>query len=478
MSFSTESIKSVSSPRILIELDISSINSQWVNAGAGIWKVNFDNIYPEVDATLLDGFTVQLFDNIGSCTCDNTVLSKVNTLLEMSSTYQSFYYDGSTKTLYVSLPNYDEPFIHTILIGVVYGLSKEEFTPVGASQLYEGRLSTVPSLGYTRDPLYFGKIAFESANIKVINADGYFDTFADTFNIYGNAVRIYFGYASLPYSEYELIYSGYIETIQIAEDYMTITSADNRKKLTTKVHYTVIDINALDALVVLLQMNNPSISYNDTFFNTAEWDIARALVPNITITMDNADSTDEILKLIEGICLSCFGLFTIQPDGRYTFKLLDTSATSVTSITKYDILSDPLVITYDPTQVLSSIKITYDKVDDENIYGYQTTLTDTSHEAYVYNKYKVYVENDFESYLINSITTQALADKIMAYAMDVHGTLPVTVPMKYYNVSVGDNIDIEINRENSVMLGYKKCEVLGKTFDLENEKIKLDLRIV
>jgi hypothetical protein len=139
--------KSVSSPKILLEVDISVLNVQWVNAGAGIWKVNFANSYPEVDATLLDGFTSQSFASIGSVQCDNLVLQKVSSLLLVSSTYESFYYDAASLTLYVSLPNYDEPFIHNIFLGVIHGFCKEEFTPIGSNQIYEGRLQNVPSLG-------------------------------------------------------------------------------------------------------------------------------------------------------------------------------------------------------------------------------------------------------------------------------------------------------------------------------------------
>ncbi|HUW45691.1 MAG TPA: hypothetical protein VMW50_07840, partial [Dehalococcoidia bacterium] len=61
MTFEELSNKSVSSLRTLVQIDLGNINIQWVNAGAGIWYVNFTGLYPEVDDSLLDGFTAQLF---------------------------------------------------------------------------------------------------------------------------------------------------------------------------------------------------------------------------------------------------------------------------------------------------------------------------------------------------------------------------------------------------------------------------------
>jgi hypothetical protein len=477
MTFLDYTIQSTTNSKILLEIDISQLNLQWVNSGAGIWKCDFTNGYPEVDPTLLQGFTAQSFSNIGSVQCDLLMLTKVSSLLLVSSTYESFYYDNTNRILYVTLPNYDEPFLHNIFLGVVHGYSKEEFTPVGSNQIYEGRLQQVPSIGYSRDPLYFGKISYNNVSVSLINADGEFDTFADTFNIYGNNARIYFGYKDLDYSQYQLMYSGYIETINISEDYCTITIDDPRKKLSNQVHYTCINKNALDALFDLLQLYS-NIIYNNTFFNVAEWDIAKALAPNVTISMDTDTSTDEIINFIEGICRSCFGLFIIQPDMKYSFKMIDNSATSYTTINKYDNLTDPIAINYDPQEVVSSVGITYDKVNNTNDNGYRTILIDTSQEGAVFAKYKIYKEADFDTYLVDSSGAQAFATKILNYAKDVHGRFTENVPMKYYSVPFGGTVDVEINRNNRTILGTKKCEVLGKTYNLEEENIQLDLRIV
>jgi hypothetical protein len=477
LTFSEWTTRSVSSPKILLEIDISSLNAQWVNAGAGIWKVNFDNSYPEVDATLLDGFSSQTFTNIGSVQIDAEMLTKVSSLLLVSSTYKSFYYDRASKTLYISIINYDAPFLHTILLGVVSGFSKEEFSPLGSGSIYEGRLLQVPSVGLTRDPLYFGKISYPSVSISLINTDGAYDSFADTYNIYGNAARIYFGYTELNYTDYQLVYSGYIEKITISEDEVSVAISDKRKQLKKKIYYSCTDKNALDAITEVLAQAYPGISYTASYYDITNWEIAKALVDNITI-VPNIGTTEEVITIIENICKSVFGLFIINPDGKYTFKLIDNSATASTTISQYDILTDPLEINYDPSEVLSSIRVSYNQVISKSSTDYKTWLTDTDYESAVYLKYKTYVEQDFDTYLNTQADANSFADKVMTYAKDVHGELSIEVPMKYYLLEFGGVVNCEINRETTTMLGTKKCEILGKTYNLENETINLDLRIV
>lgn len=474
MTFQQNIEKSVSSSIALVEIDISTVNLQWINCGAGIWKVSFDNLYPEIDSTLLDGFTIQSFTDIGSVQCDNDMLIKVTTLLEVTNNYQSFYFDDANNVLYITIINYDSPYNHTIFLGEIYGFCKKEFVPINANLIYEGRLTKIPPLGISRDPLYFGKISFGSISLDIINSDGQLDTFADSLNIYGNSARILFGYEDMPYEDYNLIYTGFIENIKITEDLVSINLVDKRKQLTKKIYYTCTNKNAIDAIVEVINTAYQNISYNDLFFNITDWEIAKALAPSITIVPE-ADSTEEVITIIENICKSIFGLFISENDSRYSFKFIDTSILTDTIIPREDILLESLEINYDPTEVISSVKVGYNKNDLLDTIDY---YTDTSYEYSVYNKYKTYKEETFDTYLTSLSDAQAFAITIMEYVKDVHGTLFIIVPMKYYSIDFAGVLDCEINRINSTMLGYKKCEILSKQYDLENNFLKLELRII
>ena len=137
---------SVSDPRVLVEVDIGFFNGQWVNNGAGIWAVDALNVYDWVDTTLLvEGFSAQAFDHVGSVQRDGILLTEVYTLADLTDATDSWYYDPDSRMLYVCLTGYDAPELHTITVGVVHGYSFDEFTPAGSPPgPFEGRLISAP----------------------------------------------------------------------------------------------------------------------------------------------------------------------------------------------------------------------------------------------------------------------------------------------------------------------------------------------
>ena len=66
----------------------------------------------------------------------------------------------------------------------------------------------------------------------------------------------------------------------------------------------------------------------------------------------------------------------------------------------------------------------------------------------------------------------------MDYVESVRGSLSIDVPMEYYYLQIGDIINVEIMRETVSMLGWYKCEIVGKRWDLNNNLISFDLRFI
>src|SRR3990167_4169615 len=237
MTFSQYAAQSVADARVLVELDIGVPNTQWICHGAGIWVVDSNNLYYWVDSSLVDGFTAQNFAGIGSMHVDGAQQTRTTSMLALVAATEAFYYDASTEKLWIHIINHDEPSLHTIWIGVIYGYSFDEFTPMGGGQLYEGRLMGAPSISARRDPLYFGRISFGGGTITLANGDGEFDTWAEDNDIYGNEARIYLGYADLDVTEYQRLYTGYIENVVVSEEIMDMAIADRRKQLTAPITY-------------------------------------------------------------------------------------------------------------------------------------------------------------------------------------------------------------------------------------------------
>ena len=471
MSFDSNVQKATADMRVLVQLDISQDNIQWVNIGAGIWKVNAENLYPFVDASLLTGFTAQDFGTIGSVYSDGVALTKVETLLLISTTLTSFYYDPDARDLYVRFVNSDEPWLHQNFIGVVSGFSFDEFTPIDSDVPYQGRLLSVPNISKSRDPLFWGRIQFNGGTVSLANADGEFDTFGQDGDIYGNPCRIFFGYDDISIDDYVQIYTGNIGPITISEETMQVQVEDKRAQLTKAIKYNATSENGVTSIQNILT-DNFDIAFNSTFFDTAAWETARAIASTNTIDMQTAESA---IQVIEQICTSQFGVFDITPEGKYTFKMINVNTSVVLTIQDYEI-SNTHRLTYPIQEVITSVKVGYNKDWTTSASPY-TYFTNTDFEDESFAKYKTYREQTINTFLRNLSEATSYGSVIMTYFKDVHATEPIQVPMKYYNVDVGDFIRVHINRATTPMLGSTKVEVMAKSFDLNNEKINFKIRL-
>jgi len=474
MTFSEYAAKSISTQRVLLEIDIMITNEQWINCGAGLWKCNADNDYPEVSSDLLDGFFALNFISIGSVRSENSLLTKLTSISDLSINTNVFYFDSVEKTIYIHLENNDEPFIHLVKIGILYGFSYDEFSPSNSNIFFEGRLTSNIVITIDRDLLYYGKIHYNFSNFSLINADGEYDLLPENNNIYGNEVRIRYGFEEIDYGDYVLLYSALLEKISVSETNIKFTLTDKRKQLSVPVQYVCTNKNALDAIVEILELYY-NIPYNSNYYNVTEWDAATVLVPDITIDMVTADEEKSAINLIQDICSTVFGLFIIQPNNKYSFKLL-TDDTIVGTIESDDILNDP-IISYDPTEILTSTKIGYDKNWTPGYTSPYTFLIDTTQEETIFEKYQTYKQKIFYTLLTNLTDAQTFSDYILNYWDTIRGITDIKVPMKYYTFEVGYFVNCNIKRRNGEWMGLRKCEVLSKKYNLLNNYIDFKLRL-
>lgn len=202
MTLQTAQERNASKHRVVAEIDIGFANTQWINAGAGIWKVNSDNSYPEVDAELLDGFTAQEFRPIGSVKIDGEPSTKVGTLLELAALDSAWYY--ADNTLWITCPGFNDPALYAIDIGESYSFSTHSFVPINGPVPIEGRLAAVPSVTMRRDPLFFGRLQYDIGTLQLLNGDGEFDEWGTEVDIYGNAGRVLIGDEDVSYEQIEV----------------------------------------------------------------------------------------------------------------------------------------------------------------------------------------------------------------------------------------------------------------------------------
>ena len=356
--------------------------------------------------------------------------------------------------------------------------AKKYFTPVNSTHLYEGRLISAFDIGTKRDALTWGVLEYSGGSITLNNADGYFNQYVtDNWFVgwYGSSVTIKFGYEQLPLADYITLWTGYIESVSLTNTNFVLTVAENRKILdNVDIQASWININAMTVIKEAILLAYPDITYDSAYFDTVSWEAVAA--QNILVSVDMVDMK-KASEVIQDVSNSIFGIFYTNEYGKYSYKILNLDAHCTNTIQSNDIIEIP-EITFDTSDIVSSVIVYCDIDEDIQTSEYAVTVEDYTRENYVYNNYGIKNNKEYLTYLPNATAACSFAIKYLDYTCDVHGTFSITVPMKYYYLTIGDTVFVNPkNVGNNEFLGMKKCEILGKTYLLDTAMIQFDLRI-
>lgn len=224
----------------LVEIDIGQDQDFFTNYKPFTWFVNFGVAYPDIDSSLLVGVDSKPIVNVGSMKEDGVPLIKQTSIANVQANQGTFFFDITANNLYVHCYDSNQPWTHEMFIGVVFGYSNIDRNFVGIN--YETRVERIPSLKQSKDPLYFGKLNFQAGNITLTNNDGFFDTFGEDNDVFGNDARVLIGFDDQEYLEYEQLFSGYIENLSIDSTKAIFKIQDKRKQLSRALPPNIFDI--------------------------------------------------------------------------------------------------------------------------------------------------------------------------------------------------------------------------------------------
>ncbi len=560
----------------IVELSIGQSQSFFANWAAGTWYVIFTAIYPLVDGSLLGGVSAQSIVSVGSVASDASPLIGVTSAGAVQTTEMSFFYDSGTQALYIHLQDGDEPSLHRITLGIVYGVAKQSV--ILNSKIYEGRVLTAPTIAKRKDPLFFGRIYFDGGWISLNNADGYFDKAAETQDLFGNMCRVLQGFDDQPYEQFAALFTGIIYSAKVGPATFDVQVKDSRAAMTVSVPTRVLDatsypylkstnvgksipiaygscrnvpctclnetqsgppatytflvadttfhqinavttayvngvaktINSIDLVngvftltsanytagqtvtadivgyqsstgtviqnacdVILdLLLNYQGVQYISAAFNQPEWAAATLLCPNICYFGNTAT---QLYQIIESICMSARLGFIVQGDGRFTARRYSPYRASAQAFTREDLLEIP-TIEYDPTQVLTSTMIGYSKDWSAGTLIY---LHDTSQQAAIFARYKVYLEKQYDTLLTSAADAQAFSNDILLLAGSVARRFTARMKTQAIAREVMDFSDFNVVRQKGTgLLGNLQAEITGKSANLDSGEISLEGRIV
>ena len=156
----------------------------------------------------------------------------------------SFYFDYSTQFFYVHFINNSRQLNKEMLVGAVFGYSKQNNTVtdnVYQSSYYDPRVMSFPNIKKEISGNFYGRIKYPSANIKFNNLDGHFDEWREK-NLYNTSARLMFAEDPTSYSDFSQIYSGFIADDSSSWDSFEVDLADERKKLEQPVATNLINL--------------------------------------------------------------------------------------------------------------------------------------------------------------------------------------------------------------------------------------------
>jgi hypothetical protein len=223
---------------VLTELSIGVRQSFWVNYSAYVYYVDFDAIYSDIEASLLNGVSAQSIVSVGGVSADTARCVSVTTVPEVQATELTFLWDPVTRRVYVHLQGGDEPSLHDVVLGVTYGISNHAGKWNGVR--YMPRLKAAPAVRKSKDPLFYGKVGSDGGTISVSNEPdpgetvGPFDTIGEENYVFGSNVRSLMGFDDDVYADFTQFFSGVVGDIFVGADLMTIEAVDGRSDLTLR----------------------------------------------------------------------------------------------------------------------------------------------------------------------------------------------------------------------------------------------------
>ena len=253
MSFTVFKNKSVSQKTILVEIDLGQLGVRWTNHRPGVWEWQYVTEKTSIAHSYLRGSYLfgsylrggisavgeaDRFNDINSVSVDGVSYIKQTSRVNCVDTNKSFFYDLNTTKLYVHFDNFDEPFLHTIIVGILSGVSNRSI--IINNTRYEPLLQSIPTISKSKDSLYFGLVSFDGGSLTFNNTDGFFDSYVNKF-IFGQPVVIRYGGDDLAYSDYRVVFKGYIDKLDLNYEQCIINAVDNRKQLSRKIPNTYYD---------------------------------------------------------------------------------------------------------------------------------------------------------------------------------------------------------------------------------------------
>jgi hypothetical protein len=252
--------------------------------------------------------------------------------------------------------------------------------------------------------------------------------------------------------------------INLAEATFNLSNSVYEPGQDVTVSYTGYDIsNPLDVIVDLLETYT-DIAYTATEFNQTEWEYAKALVPDINLSI--IEST-KIIDIIGEISSTVQGVFIFQGDGKITFRLREPDRASSATLTTQDYLLPPSQ-TNPSEEFTSRIRVGYKRAWSNNKNRW---YTDESREQELFEKFRSRRTREFPTLLVNEADAITFAADLYDQFGGIFPTFRLTTKTQFLSLQLEDNIDAEVYILPDGLYGKIKLEVIGIETDFNTNQM-------
>ena len=358
---------------VLFEYGKPLMVDRLMNYQSGIWmwcltpgEITFDD---DQGVTGYYGYTNALEYQVESMKVDNEPFLKVNTLSDLFTQDEAFYYDDATSFVYIAFTNHEPKLNKKIYIGVTIGMSKGDTGYRYNNIYYDPRVTSILGISKSKDPLFYGQLKFSSGSVKVINTDGEFDDFGDR-DLYRVATKVLIGQEGDEYDDFVETFNGLLGNYSYSWKDLDLKVEDLRSGLTdpippnkyiTAVYPTIKDSNVdkpkpiaygpiINAKCVCLNTEADGSGDHTFMFMDTEFHSAAALTK---VYFDGDEITETNVSLSGGT----FTLTAVQIGTKFTKITADFTGSSI--VNGVDIIKD-LMANYANT---SYIDANYDLIE-------------------------------------------------------------------------------------------------------------------
>jgi len=213
------------------------------------------------------------------------------------------------------------------------------------------------------------------------------------------------------------------------------------------------------------------IPYNIFYFDTIEWEAIRnSGLPECNLYISTLTQAIQAINLLSN---SIFGLFLLTQDGRFTYKVKNTSAPIKKTILVSELLTPP-TLDYLSDNYVSSVNVGYArKYTERDSYSYfkNSTLEDSLRE-----KYRVSKTKQFQTQLTNRNDAETYSQTVLNEFGGIFPEYTFDTKMYLSDIEILDILEVELYRFDDKSYGKVKVIVNSISYDYNTNRIQFKCR--